>query len=184
MGTLQLDFNLPQRFDLTFDPPKSAEEAKKQAEATKEGEVKKVEEKVRPVMIHRAILGSLERCIAILTEHWKGKWPFWISPRQAIVVPVSEAHMEYAKKVKESLYGEGYEVAIDQSDAQLGKKIRNGQMAQYNFILVVGESEVSTETVNVRLRQSDNKSGEQVVKTIPELLEQWKGLCDTQDCSI
>ena len=117
-------------------------------------------------MIHRAIFGSLERCIAILAEHWMGKWPFWISPRQAIVVPVSEQQLEYAQQVKDTLFGEGFEVAVDTSDAKLGKKIRNAQMAQYNYVLVVGDEEVTNQTVSVRSRKDGNIGEKTVTKTL------------------
>lgn len=92
-------------------------------------------------MIHRAILGSLERFIAILTEHIGGKWPFWVSPRQAIVVPVSEKFLEYGEKVALYLHQQGFDVELDKTNLTLGKKVRNSQLAQWNYILVVGEKE-------------------------------------------
>lgn len=93
-------------------------------------------EKVRPVIIHRAILGSLERQIAILTESYGGKWPFWLSPRQVMVVPVGVAFNDYATLVKDKLWDAGFmaEVDIDDGDT-MNKKIRNAQLNQFNFIL-------------------------------------------------
>ncbi|KAM0054258.1 putative threonine--tRNA ligase [Helianthus debilis subsp. tardiflorus] len=126
-ATLQLDFQLPQRFNLTY----SAEDETKRE---------------RPVMIHRAVLGSVERMFAILLEHYKGKWPFWLSPRQAIVCPISSKSQDY------------------------GQQIREAQLAQYNYILVVGEEEANNGKVSVRVRDKQEHS----VKTIPDLLKHFK----------
>ena len=92
-------------------------------------------EKKRPVIVHRAILGSVERMIAVLTESFGGKWPFWLSPRQIMVVPVAGPFNEYAEKVQKILKAEGYmiDVNVDNSDT-MNKKVRNAQLAQYNFI--------------------------------------------------
>ena len=97
-------------------------------------------EKKRPVIVHRAILGSVERMIAVLTESFAGKWPFWLSPRQCMVVPVAPPFNEYAEKVQKMLKAEGYmiDVNVDNSDT-MNKKVRNAQIAQYNFIF--GESQ-------------------------------------------
>lgn len=93
-------------------------------------------EKTRPVIIHRAILGSVERMIAILTESYGGKWPYWLSPRQAMVVPVVSQFDDYAHEVKEKLWNAGVMVEIDTDPSDtLNKKIRNAQLAQFNFIL-------------------------------------------------
>ncbi|ETO28211.1 threonyl-tRNA synthetase [Reticulomyxa filosa] len=119
-ATIQLDFQLPIRFDLQFK--------------TESGESD------RPVMIHRAIYGSFERFIAILCEHFGGKWPFWLSPRQICVVPVSSEFNDYAHKVKETIHKAGYWIDVDDSKNRLSKKIRNAQTDQYNFILVVGRN--------------------------------------------
>uniref|UniRef100_A0A672ZKI9 threonine--tRNA ligase n=1 Tax=Sphaeramia orbicularis TaxID=375764 RepID=A0A672ZKI9_9TELE len=136
-ATIQLDFQLPIRFNLTF--------------VGKDGD-----DKVRPVIIHRAILGSVERMIAILTENYAGKWPLWISPRQVMVVPVNPSLEDYAKMVCKQFTEAGFMADADlDSGCLLNKKIRNAQLAQYNFILVVGEKEKMTNSVNVRTR--DNK---------------------------
>ncbi|XP_030378017.1 threonine--tRNA ligase, cytoplasmic-like [Scaptodrosophila lebanonensis] len=135
-ATIQLDFQLPIRFNLNY--------------VADDGEKK------RPVIIHRAIMGSVERMIAILTENYAGKWPFWLSPRQVMVVPVGPAYDDYAISVRQLLYSAGFlsEADCDAGDT-LNRKIRNAQLAQFNFILVVGEKERSSGTVNVRTR--DNK---------------------------
>ena len=109
----------------------------------------------RPVMIHRAVLGSVERMIAILTEHYAGKWPFFLSPRQAMVVPVSKAYEEYASVVQKRVRAAGFFVDADLSHQTLNKMVRNAQQAQYNFILVVGSSEEKDGSVNVRTRNNE-----------------------------
>ncbi|CAH1164249.1 unnamed protein product [Phaedon cochleariae] len=149
-ATIQLDFQLPIRFNLSY--------------------VSETGDKKRPVIVHRAILGSLERCIAVLTENFAGKWPFWLSPRQAMVVPVGPSYDEYAQLVKNRLFEAGFmaEMDIDAGDT-MNKKIRNAQLAQFNYILVVGEKERSSNTVNVRTR--DNVvHGEYSVDTVIEKL--------------
>lgn len=135
-ATVQLDFQLPIRFNLSY--------------------VAESGEKKRPVIIHRAILGSVERQIAILTENYAGKWPFWLSPRQVMVVPVGPMFDDYADVVRQKLHEAGFMAEADLDDGDtMNKKIRNAQLAQFNFILVVGEKEKTGNTVNVRTR--DNK---------------------------
>lgn len=134
-GTIQLDFQLPMRFNLTY--------------------VTETLDKKRPVIIHRAILGSIERQIAILTENYAGKWPFWLSPRQIMVVPVDPKFTDYAKCVSKQLHDDGYQVEIDATAGlTFNKKIRNAQVEQFNFILVVGDKEKNNCTVNVRTRNN------------------------------
>ncbi len=103
-------------------------------------------------MIHRAILGSLERIMGILMEHTGGRWPFWLSPRQVAVVNVSDAHAAYARQVQQRLQQLGYHAETDLARATLNKKIRTAQLAQTNYILVVGDAEVAAGTVHVRAR--------------------------------
>eukprot|EP00094_Tigriopus_californicus_P005723 TCALIF_05516-PA protein Name:"Similar to TARS Threonine--tRNA ligase, cytoplasmic (Bos taurus)" AED:0.24 eAED:0.24 QI:16/0.71/0.62/0.87/0.71/0.75/8/94/631 len=113
-------------------------------------------EKQKPVIIHRAILGSVERQMAVLTENFGGKWPFWLSPRQVMIVPVGPPFNEYATEVKDRLRASGFCADTDVDDSNtMNKKVRNAQIAQYNFIFVLGEKERSNQTVNVRTR--DNK---------------------------
>ncbi|XP_034093049.1 threonine--tRNA ligase 1, cytoplasmic isoform X2 [Gymnodraco acuticeps] len=154
-ATIQLDFQLPIRFNLTY--------------VSHDGDDKK-----RPVIIHRAILGSVERMIAILTENYGGKWPLWLSPNQVMVVPVGPTCEEYAQKVKQEFHSNGFMSEVDlDPGCTLNKKIRNAQLAQYNFILVVGEKEKTSNTVNVRTR--DNKvHGERTVEECIERLQQLK----------
>ncbi|XP_055774644.1 threonine--tRNA ligase 1, cytoplasmic [Salvelinus fontinalis] len=154
-ATIQLDFQLPIRFNLTF--------------VSHDGD-----DKQRPVIIHRAILGSVERMIAILTENYGGKWPLWLSPRQVMVVPVGPTLDDYAQKIRDDFHRGGLMTDVDcDASCTLNKKIRNAQLAQYNFILVVGEKEKTSETVNVRTR--DNKvHGERSVNECMERLQQLK----------
>nr|GMD16999.1 threonine--tRNA ligase, mitochondrial 1-like [Ipomoea batatas] len=152
-ATLQLDFQLPQRFNLSY----SAEDESKRE---------------RPVMIHRAILGSVERMFAILLEHFKGKWPFWLSPRQAMVCPVSDKSQSYGMELRDRIHEAGFHVDVDTSDRTIQKKVREAQVAQYNYILVVGEKEATTGEVSVRVRDiPDHK-----VMTVDELLAHFKDL--------
>ncbi|KAG9510946.1 Threonine--tRNA ligase 1, cytoplasmic, partial [Fragariocoptes setiger] len=140
-ATIQLDFQQPINFGLSF----IAQDGSKQT----------------PVIVHRAILGSVERFIAIVTENFAGKWPFWLSPRQAQVVGVASKYDEYGAKVKQTLFDAGFECDIELDPGlTLNKKVRNAQQARYNFILVVGEKEASNDTVSVRTR--DNKVYDQI----------------------
>merc|ERR1711865_906447 len=158
-ATVQLDFQLPIRFDLKYNT----------------GSKEKGKEFERPVMVHRAMLGSVERMFAVLCEHWGGKWPFWLSPRQALVVPVGKTFEPYANKVRDQLKTAGFQVDIDDSSNSLKKKVREGQLAQYNYILVVGEKEETNDSVAVRNRQNEME-GE---KKINDVISDFQNLCDT-----
>ncbi|KAF8884216.1 tars protein [Gymnopilus junonius] len=157
-ATIQLDFQLPERFNLRY---RSSDESVMP----------------RPVIIHRAILGSLERFIAIITEHFAGKWPFWLSPRQVLVIPVAAPYKDYATEVTDKLSSLGLYADVDNGDNTLPKKIRNGEIAQYNFILVVGQEELDARSVNVRNRDDvgTKNKGEMVkLDTIVEQLAELK----------
>ncbi|CAN0030206.1 unnamed protein product [Ectocarpus sp. 6 AP-2014] len=152
-ATVQLDFQLPIRFNLKYsagteEHGDAKPEAAKPAESGG-SEAKPAGEK-RPVMIHRAMLGSLERMIAVLTEHYGGKWPFWLSPRQALIVPVAQKYNDYATNVKDRLHNAGFYVDVETSNKTLNKKVREGVTAKYNYILVVGEAEEEADEVNLR----------------------------------
>eukprot|EP00300_Choanocystis_sp_HF-7_P003669 c1279_g1_i1.p1 GENE.c1279_g1_i1~~c1279_g1_i1.p1 ORF type:complete len:766 (+),score=177.08 c1279_g1_i1:48-2300(+) len=138
-ATCQLDFQLPKNFELEFIDDSGA--------------------LVRPVMIHRAILGSVERMMAILCESYAGKFPLWLSPRQIAIVPVASAHYEYANAVQARLHAAGYYVTSDQSAKTLNNKIRSAEESHHNFILVVGDKEVAAGSVNVRHRGSADSAG-------------------------
>ncbi|NXY18865.1 SYTC protein, partial [Atrichornis clamosus] len=152
-ATIQLDFQLPVRFNLTF--------------VSHDGN-----DKTRPVIIHRAILGSVERMIAILTENYGGKWPLWLSPQQVMVVPVGPACDEYAQKVRQHFHDAGFMADVDvDPGCTLNKKIRNAQLAQYNFILVVGEKEKTSGTVNIRTRDNKVHGERTIADTVERLLQ-------------
>lgn len=130
---------MPIRFDLTYES----------------GDVTNTEV-CRPVMIHRAIYGSMERFLAVLIEHLGGKWPFWLSPRQAIVIPIAKEYDDYAQIVRERLHNEMYYCDVDLSDKRLNKKMRDAEVAHYSYIIVVGKEEKEHATVNVRTRDSES----------------------------
>lgn len=133
-GTIQLDMSLPRRFELEY--------------TAKDGSRK------RPVMIHRAIYGSLERFFGILIEHFAGKFPLWISPRQTRILTVADRHIPYANELKTLLKGKGLNVEIDETNESVSKKVRAAQLAQVNYILTIGDKEVENQTINVRTRDN------------------------------
>ena len=136
-GTVQVDFALPseERFNMTYEGADG--------------------QRHQPVMVHRAILGSLERFIGILIEHYAGKFPLWLSPRQARVIPVSDAFLAYGKEVTDRLRAAGIVAALDRRNETVGKKIREAQLDRVNYQLVVGEREAESGTVAVRTRGNE-----------------------------
>ncbi|MBU2945081.1 threonine--tRNA ligase [Zobellia uliginosa] len=130
LGTIQVDYNLPERFDLTYKGSDN--------------------ELHRPVMIHRAPFGSMERFIALLLEHTGGNFPLWLIPEQAIVLPVSEKHEKYAEKVLKSLENDEIRALVDDRNETVGKKIREAEMNKIPFMLIVGENEEASNTISVR----------------------------------
>ena len=168
-ATIQLDFQLPIRFNLSYASGASegAIEGAAAAASPADGDQNSV---ARPVIIHRAILGSVERMVAILTEQTGGKWPLWLSPRQAIFVPITEDNFEYCVQARQQVHDAGFYVDCELSSKQFKKKIRESQLAQYNYILVVGAEEMKEGTVNVRTR--DNKV--HGTMSIAELIEKMK----------
>lgn len=173
-ATIQLDFQLPQRFDLKFRDADSVDES---------GEAKHYDQ---PVMIHRAIYGSLERMIAILTEHFFGKWPVWLSPRQVLVIPVGVKYFDYAQKVRDHFHNNGVYADVDLGPNTLQKKVRSGQLEQYNYLFIVGDEEEKSNSVNVRKRDDPSKHGktetislDDALKRIQTLIEK-RSLVDDQ----
>jgi len=140
-ATVQLGFQLPLRFDLKYKAGEGL------GDGSGDGFAK-------PIIIHRAMLGSVERMTAILIEHYGGKWPFWLSPRQCLVVPVKDTCNAYAQEVCAKVHDAGFFAEVDLSGNTMQKKVRDGQLAQFNFILVVGDKEAADGTVNVRLRNN------------------------------
>lgn len=134
-GTIQLDMNLPERFDITY--------------VDKEGK------RVRPIMVHRVIFGSIERFIGILIEHYAGHFPLWLSPKQVVVVPVHhERHLEYANRVNEALSANGFRSSVDARNEKLGYRIREAQLHKIPVEIVVGDGEAQEGTVTIRRAMS------------------------------
>ncbi|MPW25103.1 threonine--tRNA ligase [Alkalibaculum sp. M08DMB] len=145
-GTIQLDFQMPERFDLTYIGPDG--------------------EKHRPVMIHRTVFGSIERFIAILTEHFAGAFPLWLSPEQIIILPIAPSHHDYCEKVKKLYEEHNIRVNVDYRDEKIGYKIREAQLQKIPYMLVVGDKEVESESVSIRSR----KDGDEGSKNYNEFL--------------
>ena len=134
-GTIQLDMNLPERFQIEY--------------------VGEDGQKHRPIMIHRACFGSMERFIGILTEHYAGAFPTWMAPVQVKILPISEKHVEYAKELAKQMHRDYVRVEVDDRSEKIGYKIRQAQMAKIPYMLVVGDKEVEEGTVNVRKHGGD-----------------------------
>jgi len=150
MGTIQLDYQMPVRFGLTYMGPDNREH--------------------HPIVIHRALLGSLERFLGILIEHYGGEFPFWLAPVQARVLPVGESHRADARSLRERLAGEGYRVELDERDETLGKRIREAELEKIPFVVVYGDRE-SEAALAVRER-----GGEQSTVSLDELLARFADL--------
>ena len=153
-ATVQCDFTLPERFDL--------------------GYVGEDGGRHRPVMVHRVILGSVERFIGILTEHFAGAFPTWIAPVQARVLTVTDAHNEFAEQVKAELLKEGIRVESDTRNEKLGYKVREAQVSKIPYMLVIGDKEIEEQGVNVRTRKGDNLG----LKSVAEVVELIKADCE------
>jgi threonyl-tRNA synthetase len=160
LGTIQLDYALPQRFELEYVGDDNSAH--------------------RPVMIHRAILGSLERFIGIIIEHFAGAFPFWLAPVQAAVLPLSEKFADYARSVTEKLKDAGLRVELDESNEKLGAKIRNAQLQKIPFMLIVGEKEAAAGTVSLRQRVG----GDQGSMSVEELIKRAKELTASRSLTL
>jgi threonyl-tRNA synthetase len=133
-GTVQLDMALPERFELEY----TASDGSRR----------------RPVMIHRAIFGSIERFFGILIEHFSGKFPLWLSPSQVRILNVADRHLPYAEELKAQLKAAGFRCEIDDSNESVGKKIRQAQLDQVNYMLTIGDQEVEHRSINLRTRDN------------------------------
>ncbi len=149
LGTIQVDYNLPERFDLTYTGSDN--------------------EKHRPVMIHRAPFGSMERFVAVLIEHCAGKFPLWLAPEQVIVLPISEKYQNYAEKVSQFLKNSDIRALIDDRSEKTGRKIRDAEMSKIPFMLVVGEKEEAENTVSVR-KQGEGDLGSFTLETFANMI--------------
>jgi len=150
MSTIQFDFNMAERFAITYVGEDGREH--------------------RPFMVHRALLGSLERFFGILIEHYGGAFPLWLAPEQARVLPITDKELEYAKQTAETLRGENFRVRVDASSGKIGAKIRNAQVEKIPYMLIVGAKEQAAGTVSVRARLG----GDQGVLPLAELIEKLK----------
>ena len=148
LGTIQVDYNLPDRFNLEY--------------------IGADDNRHRPVMIHRAPFGSMERFVAVLIEHTAGKFPLWLAPEQAVVLPISEKYNEYAQKISEFLNNSDIRTFVDERNEKIGRKIRDNELRKVPYLLIVGEQEQTNGTVSVR-RQGEGDKGS---KTIGEFAEQ------------
>ncbi|MGN0748706.1 MAG: threonine--tRNA ligase [Christensenellales bacterium] len=154
MGTIQLDFQLPGRFGLSY--------------------IDKDNEKKTPILIHRAILGSFERFIGILTEHFAGVFPLWLAPVQVKVMNISDNSLEYAKEIENKLLENGIKAELDARNEKIGYKIREAQLQKIPYMIIVGDNEVETKTISIRGRGNENVSGLKLDSFIQRLTEEIK----------
>jgi threonyl-tRNA synthetase len=152
LGTVQLDYSMPERFELTYTGADNAEH--------------------QPVMIHRALMGSFERFIGILIEHYAGEFPLWLAPVQALVLPIADRHAGYAGEVAGELRGAGLRVEVDDRTESTGKKIREGELRKVPYLLVVGDREAESGQVGVRRHGEGDLGAEPVGDFAARVLEQ------------
>ena len=149
LGTIQVDYNLPERFDLTYTGADDLPH--------------------RPIMIHRAPFGSMERFVAVLLEHTGGKFPLWLSPEQVVVLPISEKFNDYAQKVAEFLNGSDIRAEIDDRNEKIGRKIRDNELKRIPYLLIVGEKEEAEGLVSVRA-QGEGDKGQMPMEAFRDLI--------------
>lgn len=159
-GTIQLDFQLPENFNLTY--------------------VDEDGERQRPVMLHRALLGSVERFMGILIEHFAGKFPLWLSPVQVEVIPVSDKFKDYAEKIADKLHEEGLRVHLDGRAEKVGYKIREAQVKKINYMLVIGEKEETSGKLSVRKRSGEEVKDVDIDEFVTSLKEEIKNKTITE----
>jgi threonyl-tRNA synthetase len=153
--TVQFDFNLPERFDLSFMDSEGG--------------------RSRPYMVHRAILGSLERFLGVLIEHYAGAFPLWLAPTQAMVIPIADRHLEYAESVKVQLESQGFRAEVDGRSERMNLKIRNAQLQKIPYMLVVGDREQEAGAVAVRTREGGDLGAMAVGELLARLAEELGG---------
>lgn len=151
-GTVQLDFQMPEKFDCNYN-----------------GDNNKPH---RPIMIHRAIYGSIERFMAILIEHFAGDFPFWLSPLQAKLLPISDSHLSYANEVKSQLESAGFRVEIDGRVEKMGLKIREAEIQKIPYMIIIGDNEMKNETVSLRKRKEGNLGEINIIEVINKFIEE------------
>ena len=150
MSTIQLDFNLPERFDLEYAAPDGTRQ--------------------RPVMIHRALFGSIERFFAVLLEHYAGAFPPWLAPVQVVAIPVSDAHVDYLYDVAARLRDHGIRVEVDDADDRMQKKIRTAQKSKVPYMLIAGDDDMAAGAVSFRYRDGSQRNGVAIDEAVQEIL--------------
>jgi threonyl-tRNA synthetase len=151
MSTIQVDFNMPERFELEYQS----------ADGTRQ----------QPVMIHRALFGSIERFFAVLLEHYAGAFPPWLAPVQVVGIPITDAHADYLDEVATQLRGRGVRVEVDRSDDRMQKKIRNAQKQKVPYMLIAGDDDVAAGAVSFRYRDGRQNNGVPVADAVAEILD-------------
>ena len=161
LGTIQVDYNLPERFELEYTGADNA--------------------KHRPVMIHRAPFGSMERFIAVLIEHTMGRFPLWLTPDQVVVLPISERFNEYAENVVQYLKENDIRAHVDDRNEKIGRKIRDSELKKIPYLLIVGEKEAENESVSVRKHGEGDKGSmkfttfaTQLNQEVNDMMTAWK----------
>jgi threonyl-tRNA synthetase len=155
-GTVQLDFQMPEKFECEYIGEDNGT--------------------VRPIMIHRAIYGSIERFMAIIIEHFGGDFPLWLAPHQVKILPISDAQIQYAQDVKSQLEREGFRVEIDDRVEKVGMKIREAEMQKVPYMMVIGDKEVESDTISLRKRKEGNIGMLKIKEVMLKLQEEVKGL--------
>ena len=150
MSTIQVDFNLPARFDLEFTGADGSRQ--------------------RPVMIHRALFGSIERFFAVLLEHYAGAFPVWLAPVQVVGIPITDGHVDYLLDVSRQLEAVGIRVEVDMSDDRMQKKIRNAQKQKIPYMLIAGDEDVASGAVSFRYRDGTQKNGVPIAEAVAEIV--------------
>ncbi len=150
LGTIQVDYNLPERFDLEY--------------------VGSDDQRHRPIMIHRAPFGSMERFVAVLIEHTGGKFPLWLTPEQAVILPISEKFNDYAKEVQQKLAARDVRVTVDERNEKIGRKIRDNELKRTPYLLIVGEKEMNEGKVALR-KQGEGDQGQMKIEEFAKFIQ-------------
>ena len=151
LGTIQLDFSLPERFDLEYVDHDSSRQ--------------------RPVVLHKAMVGSLERFMGVLIEHYEGSFPVWLAPVQAVVIPIADRHVEYARQVEQRLTQHDLRVNVDDRNERMNAKIREAQLKKVPYMLIVGDREAQSDSVSVRLRSNEDLGSMPVEQALASMKE-------------
>ncbi|WP_290379025.1 His/Gly/Thr/Pro-type tRNA ligase C-terminal domain-containing protein, partial [Duncaniella muris] len=160
LGTIQVDYNLPERFQLEYTGSDN--------------------QKHRPVMIHRAPFGSMERFVAVLLEHTAGRFPLWLAPEQAVVLPISEKFNDYARKVADQLNALDIRTQIDDRNEKIGKKIRDNELKRIPYMLIVGEKEAENDEISVRKQGEGDKGSMKIATFAAELAREVNEMINQQ----